>query len=306
MKVIGNILKKEFPFILGCPAIIWQVLFLYMPLLVILGYSFISHESLASNAITFTLAYFSLVLNFYYMKAILATVLLALSTTVVCLLVAYPIAYFIAFKAKRMQGLWLFFLILPSMSNLIIQVYAWFFILQRHGAISTIAYKVGITSSYIHLLNNEFAIITGMVYCFLPFMIFPIFSSLSQMDPKMLEASADLGANRLQTFFHVVLPLSLRGVATGCMLVFVPAFGEYVIIEMLGGSKNAFWGSIIVNKFLTNYNLHTGAALVLVGMTVLISFLALAFGIYKFTMRKTGISSTQRLFRIKALGGKNG
>jgi ABC-type spermidine/putrescine transport system permease subunit I len=103
-----------------------------------------------------------------------------------------------------------------------------------------------------------------------------------------------------------VLPLSLRGVATGCMLVFVPAFGEYVIIEMLGGSKNAFWGSIIVNKFLTNYNLHTGAALVLVGMTVLISFLALAFGIYKFTMRKTGISSTQRLFRIKALGGKNG
>jgi len=276
MKFVSRILAEEFPFVLSCPALLWQLFFLYMPLCMLLVYSVVDYSP-TLQAYQLTTVYYEQIFNSLYFRVIINSFVLAVITSCICFLIAYPVAYFLAMKVrKRYRPFLLFSLILPSWTSLIIQIYAWFFLLEKNGIVSQILYRLGLISKSFHLLNNYFSILIGMVSCFLPFMILPIYTVLEKMDKRFLEASADLGANRFETFRRVVFPISLPGVYTGLLLVFIPAFGEFAIPTLLGGSKHIFWGNVIVDKFLMSRDWRSGSALtsfgILFPVIVIVSF----------------------------------
>lgn len=266
MKLLRHIITEEYPFLLACPTFLWEFIFLYLPLLALLCFSFVDYGP-GGDTLVFTLAYYTNIFKTIYFRVIIDSFILATVTALLCFSIAYPVAYFLAMKvSKRFRTFLLFSLILPSWTSLIIQIYAWFFLLEKNGILSRTLCQLGIISPTTHLLNNYFSILVGMVSCFLPFMILPIYAVLEKMDKKLIEASADLGADRFETFKRIVFPISLPGVYTGCLLVFIPAFGEFAIPSMLGGAKNMFWGNAIVDKFLLACDWRSGSALTSIGI----------------------------------------
>lgn len=276
MKVLRKLFTEEIAFIFACPAFLWEFLFLYLPLTALAMYSFFLYNA-TSQKFVFSIYYYSQVFNSLYFKAISNSLGLAFVTAFICFIIAYPVAFYVAMRVTpRYRPFFLFTLILPSWTSLVIQIYAWFFLLDKEGFLSQILYKIAILPASVHLLNNYFSVMVGMVSCFLPFMVLPIYVTLDKMDPELLEASADLGANRIQTFKRVIFPLSLPGVYTGFLLVFVPVFGEFAIPSMLGGSTCVLWGSLIVDKFLRARDWPFGSALAIVGI-MLIVFIIISF-----------------------------
>ena len=250
---------KELPFFFVAPALLWQVLFLYVPLAILFLYSVIAYfPSLEQYALT--AEFYEEILQLSSLRVIGNSFLLAIETTIICFLLAYPLAYFLVFKVRRFRTLGLLLVILPSWTSFIVQIYAWFFLLKKGGVISQILFYTGIISKPVHLLNNHFAMLVGMVYCYLPFMVLPIYAVLEKIDRRLIEASADLGATRWMTIQKIIFPLSLRGLGAGMFLVFIPAFGEFAIPTFLGGSKKLYWGNVIVAKFLEYRDWHSGAA----------------------------------------------
>jgi spermidine/putrescine transport system permease protein len=266
MNFVRRIVDKEFPFILAAPALLWQCYFLYVPLFFLIAYSFLSYTSTGSYQIT--LMYYRELFQPPYAQVFIRSLVLAFSTSVGCLLLGYPIAHFLAMKAGRFKIGLLAFLILPSWTSFIVQVYAWFFLLKKEGIIAKALTSCGIVESTTSLLNSPIAIMIGMIYCYLPFMVFPLFAVLERIDKELLEASADLGANRYQTFLRIIAPLSYPGIATGFLLVFVPAFGEFAVPDLLGGGKTVFLGNVIVDKFLFYRNWQSGSAAALLGVVL--------------------------------------
>ncbi len=270
MKILRKIFSEDIAFIFSSPAMLWEILFLYLPILVLVGYSF-SYYSIETGSWYFSFYYYKQVFNSLYFRVILNSIKLAFCASLICLLIAYPVAYFLAIRvAKQFRTFLLFSLILPSWTSLVVQIYAWFFLLEKDGLVSRVLHWVGIIPKSMHLLNNYFSIMVGLVSCFLPFMILPIYVILDKMDPLLMEASADLGANKLETFRRVIFPLSLPGVYTGFLLVFVPVFGEFAIPTLLGGSTFVVWGSLIVDKFLRARDWPFGAALAIVGIMLFV------------------------------------
>ncbi len=251
-------LEDHFPFIFAAPALLVQFYFLYIPLCGLFVYSLLAFTP--TGGFTFTLEKYYALFDVLYLSVIFNSFVLATATAFICLVVGYPIAYYLALKAGRLKTTLLVFLILPSWTSFIVQVYAWFFLLERRGPISIIANALGFTGLPPHLLNTPFATLIGMVYCFLPFMVLPLFAALERLDTQLLEASADLGANRHQTFWRVIVPLSKPGIAAGLLLVSIPAYGEFVIPELLGGFKRVYVGTVIVHKFLVYSDWQSGAA----------------------------------------------
>lgn len=280
MQKIKEILKKEMPLVFACPAILWQFLFLYIPLFVLFLYSFVSFSP-AKKAVYFTAKYYLKIFNLAYLKVLFNSFLLAFLTSIICLLIAYPIAYFLAMKVeKRYKTLLLVLLILPSWTSLIVQIYAWFFLLENN-VFGFLLKKIGLISQGVSFINNYFSILVGTVYCWLPFMILPIYAVLDRMDKRLLEASADLGASRFETLKRVVLPISIPGILAGSALVFIPVFGEFAIPILLGGGKMAFWGSIIVEKFLFLKDWKLGSAFAFAGVMLPVLILFALFYFYK-------------------------
>ena len=276
MNRVVRLLKSDIPFLFAFPAMLWQILFLYLPFGVLAFNSFFVQLK-GSDKATFSLAHYIQLFRPVYLKVVGNSFCLALETTVICLLIAYPVAYFVAMYIRRWRTMFVFFLILPSWMNFIVQAYAWMFLLQKGGVLSTIIYKLGITATPIHMLNNHISMIIGMVYCYLPFMILPLYTVLEKIDKQYLEASADLGANRFWTFLRITLPLSISGIVVGALLVFIPCFGEFAIPDLLGGNKGAYVGSVIVDKIMIYRNWRSGAAVSIVGLLVPLLFIV---GIY--------------------------
>lgn len=281
MKMLRHIITDEYPFLLACPTFLWELIFLYLPLVALLLFSFIDYSP-GTDTLVFTISYYTNIFKTIYFRVIIDSFILATATASLCFSIAYPVAYYLAMKVnKRFRTFLLFSLILPSWTSLIIQIYAWFFLLEKNGILSRTLCQLNIISPTTHLLNNYFSILIGMVSCFLPFMILPIYAVLEKMDKKFLEASADLGANRFETFKRVVFPISLPGVYTGFLLVFIPAFGEFAIPSMLGGAKNMFWGNAIVDKFLIACDWRSGSALTSIGIFFPVFVLACVYLIVK-------------------------
>jgi len=284
MKILKRIFREDFPYLLAFPGIIWQLFFLYIPLLIILIFSFRNYSE-GSGFVGWTFSHYSKILKPIYISVTLNSFILASLTSLLCLFIGYPVAYFLAFRVKKLKMLFLFLLVLPSWTNIIVEVYAWFFLLEKRGLISRILYSLKIISDPIHMVNNSFAVLLGMVYCFLPFMILPIYIILDKMDRRLFEASADLGGSKFHTIKNVVLPLSYPGIFTGFLLVFVPSFGEFAVPALLGGAKKAYWGTVIVDKFLLLRDWETGFALASIGIMFLIVFFVFAKILF-FVLRK--------------------
>ena len=289
---IKDIFRKELPFFFASPAVLWQVFFLYIPFLILFFYSFFKYVPQAG--FVFSLSNYRDVLQPFSLKILLNSFILAFETSVICFLIAYPLAYFLAFKIKRLKYFYLLLLILPSWTSLIIQIYAWFFLLKKDGIISQMLYQIGFFAKPTHMLNNYFAMLIGMVYCYLPFMVLPIYAVLEKIDKRLFEASADLGATRWITIKNVIFPLSISGIIAGFFLVFIPAFGEFAIPEFLVGAKKLFWGNVIVHKFLFAADWHSGAAFTYSGLFIPVGIAFLFYFIFlivkKIILRKANKS----------------
>jgi spermidine/putrescine transport system permease protein len=261
--------SSDLPFSIGIPALIWQILFFYLPLLIIFFTSVLKISELGVlQGVTFEKL--RLFLSPTYGRVILSSLLLAISNALLCLCIAYPLAYFLAFTGKRFKNLFLFLLIVPFWTNFLLHVYAWFFVLEREGFLNNLLRMLGIIEEPLHFLNTLFATMIMMIYYYMPFMVLPIYSALERFDFRIIEASLDLGASHLQTFRRVMLPLTLRGVRAGFFLVFIPSFGEFAIPELMGGDKQMFVGSVVSHYILGEQTGSLGAAFTVVSSIVLL------------------------------------
>lgn len=260
--------------ILAMPALLWQVFFFCIPLLFIVLISFVCRwESGFSSG--FTLEHYRSFFTYpVYVKILMQSFGLALWISALCLMIAYPLAYYLAFMVQRSKNVLLFFLIVPFWTNLLVQVYAWFFVLEKEGFVNNFLISIGLIAKPLHLLNNFFAVTLVMLYCYLPFMVLPIFSILEKFDRTLIESSLDLGATYAQTLRRVVIPLSMSGIQTGFFLVFVPSFGEFVIPMLVGGDKNIYNGGLITYFFLHAQNASLGAAFTVFSSVLLLCTVA--------------------------------
>jgi putrescine transport system permease protein len=210
------------------------------------------------------------------LHAYLNSLAYAAAATALCLLVGYPIAFAIARAPKAWRNPLLFFVILPFWTSLLIRVYAWIAILQPTGLLNRALHALGLIDAPILLIYNDFSVVLGLVYAYLPFMILPVYGSLSQLDESLVEAAADLGARPWRTFRDVALPLSLPGVAAGALLVFIPAIGEFVIPDLLGGPGTLMVGKVLWQEFFDNVDWPAAAAVAMVLVALLTAPLLLA------------------------------
>lgn len=275
-------IKKEFPFFLALLGYLWQFFFLISPMCIIVYYSFTSYNA---PEFSFTLKNYHEVFDAAHLKIIFRSIFLALSTMIFSLFCAYPIAYYLALHVKKWKNLLLFLLTLPFWTNFLILIYAWFFLLERNGIINAILLKFHIINEPLRLFNSVFALFIIMVYCYLPFMIMPLYTALSKIDRRLFEASADLGATWWQTFSRIIVPLSFSGMKTGLFLVLIPAFGEFAIPSLIGGQKYMLAGSMIRYYFFVVRNNSLGATFtVLCALTLCL----IALGVY--CLFKAGIT----------------
>ena len=241
---------------LALPFTLWAVLFIVLPLFFVLG------TGLTNEAGDVTLANLLTVLQSEYLRALGLSVELALASTFICLLLAYPLCLILREK-RESRGLLVFLLfLLPLWMNSLLTTMAWQTILEKHGLINMFLSYLGLPA--VHLINTPAAIIIGMVYNFLPYMVLPLYVSLSRIDESIVEAARDLGANFWQTLRHVLLPLSLPGIVSGCTMVFIPALTTFVISALLGGNKVLLVGNIIEQEFTAAYDWQLGSALSMV------------------------------------------
>ncbi len=219
--------------------------------------------------------YLFLTTDTLYIAAYWGSVKIALLATVLCLLLGYPMAYAMARAPMRWQLVLLLLVMLPSWTSFLIRVYAWMGILSNNGLINNTLIWLGWIDSPIRMLNTNFAVILGIVYAYLPFMVLPLYANLTRLDTSLLEAASDLGSRKLNTFFTVTLPLSKGGIIAGSMLVFIPAVGEYVIPELLGGPNTVMIGKVLWEEFFHNRDWPVASALAMVMLAILIIPIAL-------------------------------
>ena len=264
------------------PTSIWFLFLLILPLIVILVFSFGERAAVGGYAGGFTLEQYGNLPS--RLKAFQNTMLIAPLGTLLSLIVAYPLAYYLALRvSRRFKLLLLVLVIVPFWTSLLVRTYAWIFILGGRG-IPTLLEFIGIEG--VRLINTPGAVLVGIVYGYLPLMVFPIFVSLEKLDKSLLEASSDLGGSPFKTFMQITLPLSMPGIATGCMLVFILLMGEFLIPAFLGGGKVFFIGNALVDLFLQSRNWPFGAA---VSVTLVVIMLITVSLYMRMMMRsKTG------------------
>ena len=241
---------------LAFPYVVWVVLMILLPMLLILFYSLTTQGNEIVN-FTFTLNnYIRFFTDHDFLMILWRSFVIAFKTTIICVLLGYPIAYFIARSPDRVRNTLVLAVTLPTWINMLVRTYSWIGLLSEGGIIQTLFGLQGTD-----LLYTEGAVLLGMVYNFIPFMILQINTSLCKMDHSLLEASADLGANKVQTFLRVVFPLSLSGVISGIALVFLPAVSSFFIPKLLGGGQFFLIGNVIENQFITVGEWNFGSAI---------------------------------------------
>lgn len=259
------------------PAASWYLLFLLAPLLVLAIVSFGQRAPNGGYEPGFSLEQYVNIGT--RLTPIINTVLLGLAGTIVCLLVAYPLAYALASRGGSWKTVLMALIVVPMWTSFLIRTYAWMFILGSNGIPSILE---GLGFGPIQLLNTPFAVLLGIVYNYLPLMALPIYISLERLDHSMLEASRDLGAGSLATFRQVTFPLSAPGVISGCLLVFIPVMGEYLIPTLLGGGKTYFLGNALADLFLQSRNWPFGSALA----TAFVIAMLVVVGLYTWVTRR--------------------
>ena len=266
-----NRIKQNKTNLLAYPFVIWSTIFIVVPLLIVLFFSFTVKSPSGDYALSFE--NFNKLLNTEYMKVFKRSLWLALLSTIWCLILGYPVAYFIS-KMKPSKGsIMIMLFIVPMWMNFLLRTYAWMPILGKNGFINNILGYLNL-GSY-QFLYNDGAVILGMIYNFLPFMILPIYTVLIKMDKNLLNAASDLGANRFQVFQKVVLPLSMPGVISGITMVFMPAVSTFVISRLLGGGQYMLLGNLIEQQFTTVGDWNFGSAISVFMMIIILISMAI-------------------------------
>ena len=263
---------------LAVPYVVWMAIFVIAPLVLIVAYAFTAK----SGGVTLD--------NFsnmgQYLPAFQHSFVLAGAATLICILIGYPLAYFLSKESLMVRKVAMMLIMLPMWMNFLLRTYAWMSLLDDNGLINQALGSLGVFQwikgvfgtniSYIHMINTRGAIVLGMVYNFLPFMIMPVFSVIDKIDPKVIEAAQDLGADSVMVFRKVVFPLSLPGVLSGVTMVFIPAVSTFALSRLLGGGKTLLLGDLIEMQFLGNaYNPHLGSAIALVMMVIVLLCMAI-------------------------------
>ena len=261
------------PNLLAAPAVAWLLAFMVAPCLLILGYAFFERGTWGGVVYTFTLENFERVFDPLYARIFLNSARIAATATLLAILIAYPAAYAISRAPKSRQPILLFFAVLPFWSNYLIRTYAWIVLLNREGLVNNVLRWGGYEGEPLSMLYSEGAVITGLVYNYLPFVILAIYSSLSRLDMSLIEASRDLGAGPIRTFLRVTLPLTLPGVAAGGVFVFVLSIGNFVTPALLGGGRFQMIGNLVYDQFLTANDWPFGAALGMILIAIMIVLL---------------------------------
>ena len=238
-----------------------------MLVFIIVPLFFVAYSAFTNDAGEFTTVNFASIVT--YTPVFLKSLWLAVVSTVICLLIAYPLAFILSRKSPRSQGMLIMLVMLPMWINFLLRTYAWMTLLENEGLINKFLELLGFGT--VQMINTQGAVVLGMVYNYLPFMVLPLYSIMCKIEPSVLEAAQDLGAGRFQTIFRVILPLSKTGILTGIIMVFVPSVSTFAISRMLGGGSNMLIGDLIEEQFLGGaYNPNVGSALSLILMVVIL------------------------------------
>jgi putrescine transport system permease protein len=283
---ISRSLSRRLPkgrhFVIGVP-FLWLFLFFLLPFIIVLKISF-AEAAVAippyTDVYTWVEGKLSVVINLgnyiflseddLYLSAYLGSLKMALVSTLLCLLIGYPMAYAIARADKEMQTVFLLLIMMPTWTAILIRVYAWMGILSNNGLLNGFLQSIGLIDEPLQILNTNLAVYIGVVYSYLPFMILPLFANLVKHDPSLLEAASDLGSSTFNSFWKITVPLSKNGIIAGCMLVFIPVVGEFVIPELLGGPETLMIGKVLWQEFFNNRDWPVASALAVVMLAILI------------------------------------
>lgn len=257
-------MNKRTSFI-ATPYLVWMAIFIIVPMLLIVWYGLFKVEN---GHIQFTLEYIYRFFEPVYIQVFVRSIVLAIVSTGICLVLGYPLAYILSGSTFKNKNILMFLVIVPMWMNFLLRTYAWLSILEKNGILNQIL-------SFLHLptqsiLYTPYAVVLGMVYNYLPFMVLPIYSVLSKMDHSLVEAAQDLGANRMTVFKKVIFPLSLPGVISGITMTFMPAVTTFVISKLLGGGQSTLIGDLIENQFKVANDWHFGSALSLILMIIIL------------------------------------
>ena len=279
---INRIIPNGRQLVIGVP-FIWLFLFFMLPFFIVLKISF-AEADVAIPPYTEIYSYLDqklqLLLNLgnyamladdeLYIAAYLGSLKMALISTILCLLIGYPMAYAIASARKEMQTVLVLLIMMPTWTAILIRVYAWMGILSNNGLLNAFLMWTGLTSHPIEILNTNTAVYIGVVYAYLPFMVLPLYANLVKHDNSLLEAASDLGSSNFNNFWKITVPLAKNGIIAGCMLVFIPVVGEFVIPELLGGPETLMIGRVLWQEFFNNRDWPVASALAVVMLLILI------------------------------------
>ncbi|AZC17700.1 putrescine/spermidine ABC transporter permease [Pseudomonas piscis] len=268
--------------VIGIP-FLWLFLFFMLPFFLVMKISF-SEAALAIPPYTEIYAYaeqkFQLLLNLgnyamlasdeLYLSAYLGSLKVALISTLLCLAVGFPMAYAISRASKETQNVLVLLIMMPTWTAILIRVYAWMGILSNNGLLNSFLLWTGLISQPLEILNTNLAVYIGVVYAYLPFMVLPLYANLVKHDQSLLEAAADLGSSNFNSFWKITVPLAKNGIIAGCMLVFIPVVGEFVIPELLGGPETLMIGRVLWQEFFNNRDWPVASALAVVMLAILI------------------------------------
>jgi putrescine transport system permease protein len=249
----------------------WLAFAFLAPFLIVLRLSFAEMDPAGVPHLTLNFAnYLFIARDELYVLTYLSSIRYAALTTALCLLIGYPFAYFMARARPSLRPVLLMMVMLPFWTSFLLRIYAWKGILANHGILNHALISLGVISEPLHMMNTPFSLVVGMVYAYLPFMILPLYANLVKMDLHLLEAAADLGATPLQAFWRITVPLSKSGIVAGAMLVFIPAVGEYVIPELLGGPGTLMIGKVLWDEFFTNNDWPLASAVTVVAIMLIL------------------------------------
>jgi len=254
----------------------WLTLFVLLPNLMIFATSFLTRDDANFVSMAFTLNNYTRLLDPLYADVLLHSLNMALIATLCCLLLGYPFAWCLTKLPARLRPLMLFLLIVPFWTNSLIRIYGLKIFLSTRGWLNEFLLWLGVIDKPFRIMYTSEAVILGLIYILLPFMVLPLYSSLEKLDKSCLEAARDLGANKLKTFLRIILPLTMPGIVAGCLLVFISAMGLFFVADLLGGAKNLLIGNVIKSQFLNIRDWPFGAATSIV-MTLLMGLMLLAY-----------------------------
>ena len=262
------------------PSAFWLLIFTLIPMGIVVYYSFLTRGPWGTVLYEFSLESYRLILDPLFLKIFARSFKLAFLTVAICLVAGYMIAYWIAFYGGKRKNFLMFLVILPFWTSYLVRIYAWIALLSDHGLINNFLIEFHLIDAPLPMLHNEFSVLIGLVYTYLPFMILPLYASLEKLDRSVLEAAADLGATAKERFFQITLPLTKGGMLSGSVLVFTPAIGEYLIPELLGGAKVMMIGKFIALKFtgLRHWPLGSAYSLLLLALTLVLLYIYMRVG----------------------------